>query len=59
MLRLLEAGEGAVGHQVPSLLHLQICMLGKLLLHPNKCTDLWQDLVDLKPPLDPPGPLLP
>ena len=53
------AGRGQLATRWPSLLHLHIGMLEKLLIYLSKCTDLWQDLVDLRPPLYSPGPLLP
>ena len=53
------AGRGQLATRWPSLLHLQIGMLGGLLIYLNQGTDLWQALVGLLPPLEPPAPLLP
>ena len=51
-------GEGAVGHQVAVALAPANPHVRGVTSHLNKCTDLWQALVDLRPPLNPAGPLL-
>ena len=59
LLVSLGGGEGAVGHQVAVALAPANQHVRGVTSHLNKCTDLWQDLADLRPPLNPPGPLLP
>ena len=50
------AGRGQKATMWPSLLHLQISMLGGLFIYLNQGADLWQALVGLRP-LEPPAPL--
>ena len=59
LLVSLGGGERAVGHQVAIALAPVNSHVRGLLIHLHQGTDLWQDLVGLEPPLDPPAPLLP
>ena len=53
------AGTGQLATMWPELLHLQTVIIRGLLIYLKQGTDLWQVLVGLAPPLDPPAPLLP